>query len=41
MVYDVEREWIAEECRTNPQPPSWLWLILMLAVGAALWEWLN
>jgi hypothetical protein len=39
MVYDVEREWIAEECRTNPQPPSWLWLIL--AVGAALWGWLN
>jgi hypothetical protein len=41
MVPDVEREWIAEEYRTNPQPPSLLWLVLLLTVAAVLWGWLN
>jgi len=42
MVPDVEREWIAEECRTAPQP-AWrliVLLILMLWAVGALYLWL-
>lgn len=36
MVPDIEREWVAEECRQAPRPP-WLLLILILLVVGVLW----
>jgi len=43
MVPDIEREWIAEECRSAPQPARRLLLILIALVGiaAALYWWLR
>ncbi len=39
MVPDIEREWIAEECRTAPQPPWRLLLILLVVAAAVIWWW--
>ncbi len=42
MVPDIEREWIAEECRTAPQP-IWrllLAIVALLGIGSALYLWL-
>ena len=39
MVPDIEREWIAEECRTAPRPAKWLLLaVMLLAIGWALYR---
>jgi hypothetical protein len=43
MVPDIEREWIAEECRAASRP-AWrllLVLILLLGIGWALYRWLR
>jgi hypothetical protein len=36
MVPNIEREWIAEECRRAPRRP-WLLLILILLVALLFW----
>ena len=43
MVPDIEREWIAEECRTAPQPALRLLLVLLLllGMGGLLYWWLG
>jgi hypothetical protein len=43
MVPDIEREWIAEESRTVPQPVMRLvvTLIVLLAIGWAIYRWLG
>jgi len=43
MVPDIEREWIAEECRSAPRSwGAWILLILLvLAIGSLLLECLS
>ena len=40
MVPDIEREWIAEEQNVPPIPP-WLWIVVLLGIGWAIYRWLS